>query len=68
MPTFPRGGSAWTNAPQIVVAQLLAGGGLEGVHLHGLGVQGGKHVLDQAILARGVPGLNGDHQPLGAAA
>ena len=44
--------------------QLLLAGRFEGMHLQGGGVQLAKDLLDEAVLAGCVPGLNGDDEAL----
>src|SRR5207302_8322104 len=39
-------------APEEVVVELFRGGLLEAVHLHSLGIDATRHVLDRAVLAR----------------
>src|SRR6267142_353228 len=49
-------------APQEIVLQLLRARMLEAVDLAALRVHSGHHVLDHAVLARGVHGLEDDQQ------
>src|SRR5438552_9027688 len=49
-------------APQEIVLQLLGARVLEAVDLAALRVHAGHHVLDHAVLARGVHGLEDDQQ------
>jgi hypothetical protein len=51
-------------APEKIMIELLVGRLLEGVHLAALGVHAGHHVLDRAVLARGIHGLEDEeHGP-----
>ena len=52
-------------APEIVVVEILGGGRLEGDDLAALRVDAGHDVLDGAVLAGGVHGLEDEqHRPL----
>ena len=58
----PRSGSAPEVAPEIVVVQFLGRGGLEAVDLAALGIDARHDVLDHAVLAGRVHGLEDDEQ------
>ena len=57
-------GQAAVDPPEIIVVQLLRRGLLEGVYLHALRVEAAHHVLDGAVLPRGIHGLKDQQQRL----
>ena len=61
-PDLSPGRERAVDAPQIVMAQFRGVGCLEGMHFQRSRVQCGEHLLDQAVLAGRVPGLNGHHK------
>ena len=65
MPMRPRSGSAFVDAPQVVVIAFLGRGRLEAEDLAALRVDAGHHVPDRAVLAGGVHRLEDQQQRVG---
>ena len=61
MPMRPRSGST-AASPEEVVLELLGAGMLEAEDLAALRIDAGHHMLDGAVLARGVHRLEDDEQ------
>ena len=64
MPMRPRSGRRLRAAPEVIVVEFLGRRRLERVHLAALRIDAGHHVLDRAVLAGGVHGLEDEqHRP-----